>query len=150
MATDSEGNVYSGAQVNGLRRRHRVLRSKLQAKGTKGTKRLLRKRSRKEQRFGTHTNHVISKRIVATAKAQSFDIAVEELRGIRERVTARRGQRATVHSWSFYQLRSFITYKAKLAGIRVCGVDPRNTSRQCLCCGCIDKANRRSQSEFLC
>ncbi|MHB8368650.1 MAG: zinc ribbon domain-containing protein [Leptospirales bacterium] len=29
-------------------------------------------------------------------------------------------------------------------------VDPRNTSRQCSCCGCIDKKNRKSQSEFVC
>ncbi len=150
IATDSEGDMYCGSQVKGLRYRHRRLRAKLQAKGTRSAKRLLRKRSKKEQRFATHTNHVISKRLVQTAKALNYGIAVEELGGIRDRVTARRGQRSTLHSWSFFQLRSFITYKAKLAGISVVAVDPRNTSRTCPECGCIDKANRKSQSLFLC
>jgi hypothetical protein len=45
---------------------------------------------------------------------------------------------------------SFIEYKARLAGVRVQAVDPRNTSRLCPLCGCIDKANRKTQSEFLC
>jgi transposase, IS605 OrfB family, central region len=150
IATDSEGNMYSGSQVKGLRHRHRRLRAKLQAKGTHSTKRLLRKRSKKEQRFATHTNHVISKRIVQTAKALNHGIAVEDLGGIRERVTVRARQRSTLHSWSFYQLRSFLTYKAQLSGIRITAVDPRNTSRQCSECGYIDRANRKSQSLFLC
>jgi predicted transposase len=34
IATDGDGQVYSGAQVNNLRRRHARLRAKLQQKGT--------------------------------------------------------------------------------------------------------------------
>ena len=55
---------------------------------------------------------------------------VEELKGIRTRVRARKPQRATLASWSFAQLRSFVGYKAKMAGVRVVFVDPRNTSRE--------------------
>jgi IS605 OrfB family transposase len=150
IAVDSAGNVYSGAAIKSIRHRNRRIRAKLQSKGTKAAKRLLRMRNRKEARFAAHTNHVISKSIVATAKAQGQGIAIEELGGMRDRVTVRRGQRATVHSWSFFQLRGFIEYKARLAGIRVKAVDPRNTSRTCPLCGCIDKANRRTQSKFLC
>ena len=150
IAVDSEGNVYSGASVKGVRHRHRHLRAKLQRKGSKAARRLLKMRQRREARFATHTNHVISKRIVATAKALNHGIGIEELGGIRDRVTVRHSQRATLHSWSFYQLRSFIEYKAQLAGIKVQAVDPRNTSRTCPLCGCIDKANRVSQSQFLC
>ncbi|NDJ85293.1 MAG: transposase [Chloroflexi bacterium] len=29
-------------------------------------------------------------------------------------------------------------------------VDPRNSSRQCSCCGHIDKSNRKSHVKFLC
>jgi IS605 OrfB family transposase len=150
IAVDSEGNVYSGAHVKSIRHRNRKLRAKLQSKGTRAAKRLLRKRKAKESRFARHTNHVISKRIVATAKALGKDIAVEELGGIRDRAPVRHSQRATLHSWSFYQLRSFIEYKAQLGGVRVCAVDPRNTSRECPLCGCIDKANRPTQSQFKC
>jgi putative transposase len=52
--------------------------------------------------------------------------------------------------WAFFQLRTFIGYKAKLDGIPVKIVDPRNTSRTCHECGHCEKLNRRSQSVFLC
>src|SRR5262249_22279939 len=59
-------------------------------------------------------------------------------------------QRARLHGWSFFPLRQFVAYKAALAGVPVVFVDTRNTSRTCLECGVIDKASRRSPSEFRC
>ena len=150
IAADSDGNVYASAQVNGLRRRHRRLRQKLQAKGTHAARRLLTKRRKKETRFANHINHTVSKRIVATAQGTGRGIALENLSGIRDRLTVRKPQRAAMHSWSFFQLRSFVSYKARRAGVPVFWVDPRNTSRTCPQCGCIDKANRKSQSVFCC
>ena len=44
----------------------------------------------------------------------------------------------------------FIEYKALLAGVPVIYIDPRNTSRECISCGHIEKANRKSQSIFSC
>ncbi len=35
-------------------------------------------------------------------------------------------------------------------GLRVTAIDPRNTSRTCSACGHCEKANRKSQSEFVC
>ena len=77
-------------------------------------------------------------------------IALEKLTHIRTRARARRSQRATLHSWSFAQLQAFIVYKAALAGVPVHRVNPRNTSRTCPACGHIDKANRKTQSSFVC
>jgi IS605 OrfB family transposase len=150
IATTSDGIVFSSRQVNNVRFRHRRLRTKLQRKGTKAAKRRLRKLSGKEQRFATWVNHNISKRIVETAKRTEQGIALEELGGIRHRVRLRRSQRATLHSWSFHQLRTFIEYKAQLQGVPVVTVDPRNTSRTCPACGCVDKKNRPSQETFSC
>ena len=150
IAADSDGETYSGGQVNGLRKRHAKLRKRLQSKGTKSAKRLLKKRKRKESRFASNVNHTISKRLVAKAKGTGRGIALEELKGIRDRITVRKAQRRVHHSWSFHQLRSFIEYKAILAGICVVAVDPRNTSRTCPACGHIAKANRPSQASFLC
>ena len=150
IAADSDGAIYSGNQVNGLRKRHAKLRAKLQSKGTKPAKRLLKKRSKKEQRFARYINHCISKRLVAKAKDTGRGIALEDLKGIRDRVTVRKAQRRQHSSWAFADLRAKIEYKAKLKGVLVLNVDPKNTSRTCPVCGCVDKHNRPSQSLFSC
>jgi putative transposase len=150
IATDSDENNYSGGQVNGLRNRYFKIRKRLQSKGTKSAKRLLKKRSKKEKRFAKQENHRISKELVQRAKDTGRGIALEDLKGIRERATVRKSRRRQHHAWSFYDLRQKITYKAERAGIPVVFVDPRNTSRTCPQCGCVDKNNRKSQSLFSC
>ena len=150
IAADSDGKRYSGSEVKSVRHRQRRLRRKLQKLHTTSANRRLKKLAGKEQRFATHTNHVVSKQIVATAKGTGRGIAVENLSGIRERVKVRQKQRAVLHSWAFLQLKMFLLYKAVLAGIPLIEVDPRNSSRECSECGHTDKANRPSQSKFSC
>jgi len=150
IAVTSDNEFHQGKGVKQVRIRHRALRSKLQRHKTDSARRKLKRLSGRERRFAADTNHVISKRIVQTAKDTGRGIALENLTHIRERVTARRGQRAILHSWAFFQLRAFIEYKAKRAGVPVVAVDPRNTSRACPSCGCVDKRNRPSQDRFLC
>lgn len=150
IATGSDGTRYSGADLRGIRCRRRRLRAKLQSKGTRSARRRLKRLRRREDRFARDINHQISKRIVADAERTKSAIAIEELRGIRSRVRASRQQRAVLHSWSFGQLRSFITYKAALAGVPVILVDPRNSSRECSSCGHVDKKNRPNQATFRC
>ena len=150
IAVDSDGDVYSGGHLNGLRYRHARLRQKLQHKGTKSAKRLLQKRRQKERRFASWVNHTISKSLVNKARRHSLGIAIENLKGVTGRVTVRHGQRRQHHAWAFQQLRGFLEYKAALAGIPLIAVDPRNTSRTCPECGFVSKANRVSQAHFLC
>lgn len=150
IATDSDGTIHQGEALKKIRYRHRRLRNKLQRKRTHGSRRRLRRLSGQERRFAKHVNHVLSKRIVATAKRTKRAIALEDLKGIRMRVRARRSQRATLHSWAFAQLQAFIVYKALLAGVPVHFVNPRNTSRECPGCGHIAKANRKTQALFCC
>jgi IS605 OrfB family transposase len=152
LATDSEGETFSGEAVEKNRKRHQALRQRLQKRGTKSAKRHLNKLSGREARFKKNTNHVISKRIVQKAKANRQAIAIEDLRHIRKRTdsTVRKSQRAKHSSWSFRQLRSFLQYKAALAGVPLHTVDPRNTSRTCSVCGHGEKANRQSQAHFKC
>jgi IS605 OrfB family transposase len=88
---------------------------------------------------------------VRDAERTGRGLALEKLKGIRARVTARGSDaRARLGNWAFGQLRDFLFYKAKRAGVPVCFVDPRNTSRQCAACGCIDKKNRPNQATFKC
>jgi putative transposase len=150
VAADSDGETYAGGHLNGLRQRHARLRSRLQRKGTKSAKRLLKKRRRKERCFATNVNHIISKRLVTKAKGTGRGIALEDLTGIRERLNGSKAQRRSQHSWAFRQLRAFIEYKARLAGVPVVLVDPRHTSRTCPACGCIDKRNLPTQARFSC
>jgi len=150
IAVDSDGQTHSASHISNVRYRHRRLRAKLQSKGTRSAKRKLKRLSGKERRFAKDTNHCISKKLVAKAKDTNRAIALEDLEGIRSRVTVHRKQRANLHSWAFFQLRSFVTYKAKRAGVPVFLVDPRNTSRTCPACGHVDKTNRTSQSKFSC
>lgn len=150
IAVDSDGTIYNAAMVNNVRYRHRRLRDKLQRKGTLSAKRRLRKLRDQEQRFAKDVNHTISKRLVEQAERTKRAIALENLKGIRTRVRARRSQRAQLHSWSFRQLQTFIGYKAHRKGVILVFVDPRNTSRRCPACGYTDKANRLSQAAFQC
>lgn len=150
IAADSDGKLYSGSEIKSVRHRQRRLRAKLQSKQTRSAKRRLQKLSGKEFRFAKHVNHVISKQIVAAAERTGRGIAVEELTGIRDRIRATRRQRGVLHSWAFAQLRAFLEYKAKLAGICLVAVDPRNSSRECSACGHTEKRNRPNQSTFRC
>ncbi len=150
IAVDSDGTIHSGCAIKNVRYRHRRLRNKLQRLGTKHSRRRLRVLAGQEARFAKHVNHVISKGIIAKAKCTKRAIALEDLTHIRTRIKARRSQRAILHSWSFAQLQAFIAYKALGTGVPVHRVDPRNTSRTCPKCGCIDKANRKIQASFVC
>jgi putative transposase len=97
------------------------------------------------------TNHLISKRLVAKAERTKRAIALEDLKGIRQRARVKgRGQRARHSNWAFGQLRAFINYKAQLAGIPIVLVDAKYTSQRCSACGHTERCNRKSRAEFCC
>jgi putative transposase len=150
IATDSDGAIFSGEPVERVRRRHHRNRMRAQRKGTKGAKKRLKRLSRREARFRRHVNHCIGKAIVAKAKGTDRGIALEDLKGIRERTTVRAKQRSRHSGWAFGQLRSFVEYKAVLAGVPVVAVDPRDSSRTCSECGHCEKANRKDRAAFEC
>ena len=151
IATTSDGKLLSGEFVEDVRRKNNLQRKHLQRKGTKGAKKKLRRVSKREARFRKHENHCISKKIVETAKRTGRGIALEDLKSIRERVTARGGDaRNRLSGWSFHQMYTFLAYKATLAGVPVVLVDPAYTSQTCPECGHCERSNRKSQSEFRC
>jgi IS605 OrfB family transposase len=131
------------------RRYFRIQRA-LQSKGTKSAKRHLRKLAGKKLRFHRDCDHVLSKRIVQSA-TPGTTVVIENLTKIMNRARLRRGEgQRRLHSWSFAQLRSFLTYKAEEAGMKVVAVDPRHTSQTCSRCGFQSRSNRTKQSRFLC
>jgi len=151
IATDSTGRNWSSERVENVRKKYESLRSRLQAVGTKSAKRHLKRLSGKERRFKRDVNHCISKALVGYAEGTSSAIALEDLKGIRGRgITVGRSERSRHSKWAFSELRRFIEYKARLRGVPVIVVDPRNTSRECPLCHYTDKGNRPSRDVFRC
>ena len=110
LATDSDGESFRGDDVEACRNHYGRRRKVLQKVGTKSAKRKLRKTRSQERRFRNSTK--ISKAIVAKAKGTALAIGVEDLAGIGERTTVNKAQRNRMKGWAFYQLRTFIAYKA--------------------------------------
>ncbi len=150
LATTNDGENFPGQGVDRIRTRYGRIRRTCQKTGTKSAKRKLRKVRKKESAYRRNQNHLISKRIVAKAKDTNSAIACENLAGIGERTTARKPERSRMKGWAFHQLRTFISYKAAVAGIPIIAVDPRDTSRTCPECGHCEKGNRRSRDKFEC
>jgi IS605 OrfB family transposase len=155
IATDSEGTIHSSEPVKVLRRKMRRLRAGLQHQAkkhhSKSAYRHLCRIRHKHRRFQAWVNHNVSKQIVESAILSCKALALENLKGIRERGNGfGREFRWQLGGWAFDQLRQFVSYKAQAAGLPVVFVDPRNTSRTCSACGHCDKANRKSQSHFEC
>lgn len=159
LATTSDGDMHSGEATEAVRERYHERRKTLQraahkakqrGKRPKNIRRALARTKRKEARFRKDTNHRISKALVATATGTGRGIALEDLSGIRDRTRFRQSQRARMSGWAFGQLRQFVAYKARLAGVAVEVVDPAYTSVTCSECGCIDRSSRPAQAAFSC
>jgi IS605 OrfB family transposase len=150
IAVSSLGDVFSGEHIEKKRKQYHSHRQRLQKRGTRSAKRRIKKCGQKESRFRKDTNHVISKLLVTKAKALGYALALEELTHINKRVTVRRVNRSQRMSWAFAQLRSYITYKAELYGVPLAIVPAHYTSATCSECGYCEKANRKSQTVFLC
>jgi len=160
IATDSDGGQMPGAKVEKARRKYGDKRKTLQEAAAKrkqsGTRprsirRRLAKERAKESRYKRDVNHCTAKDYVANAKGTGRGIAVEDLSGIRDRTTANGADaRNRLSGWSFFQFRSFLEYKATLAGVPVAIVDPAYTSQTCAECGYCARRNRKTQATFRC
>ncbi|XVQ07162.1 RNA-guided endonuclease InsQ/TnpB family protein [Spirillospora sp. CA-255316] len=150
LATTSDAVNHQGRGLQRYRRRMARVRAELQAKGTKSARRKLKRRARREARPATHINHAIAKSVVADAERTGRGIALEDLRGIRDRTRVPRHRRATHTSWPFHQLGTFIAYKAERAGVPVLTVDAHYTSQSCPRCRYVSRRNRPTRDTFRC
>jgi putative transposase len=97
----------------------------------------------RESRIVRDLNHKISRKVVNYAVTNNSGIVLEDLEGIRKNRKQAKSFKYSLHSWSFYQLKTFIEYKAKLLGVPVVKIDPRYTSQQCSRCGLLGNRNRK-------
>jgi putative transposase len=147
----------------GKRVRHRAnhyarLRKRLQQKGTRGTKRRLKRVEQRERRLKMPATHTLAKQIIT--QHHHALLGLESLTDIRARTTRRTYKRKKhgkgyervspqarkanrVYSqWSFAELQSLISYKAALAGSFAIKVDAVYTSQTCPMCGYRSQENR--------
>ena len=134
------------------------LRKRLQKKGTRGSKRRLKRIEQRERRLKRQANHTLAKQIIKQHPHTLFGL--ELLTGIRERTKRKKRKRKQngkgyervspqarkanrVYSqWSFAQLHALIGYKAMLAGSLAIKVDAAYTSKACPKCGYTADENR--------
>jgi IS605 OrfB family transposase len=135
IAALSNGKSFNSKKLNDYREKRQKVRSSLQRKGTKGSKKVLKRLSGKERTTSTIINHTISKQIVKLAKSEGKGIAIEDLKGIRFSSNNKGKKfRTRVGKWNFNQLRSFLTYKSLLNGVKLTVVPPAYTSKTCSNC----------------
>jgi IS605 OrfB family transposase len=148
LASTSTQRLFGGGKLRHHRDEYRALHRRLQANGSQSARQLLRKVSGRERRHVTHTNHEVSKAIVAEAvQVGASAIVMEDLTHIRKPIQARRRERTRLHRWAWQELQGFVEYKAEAAGLRVVYVDPAYSSQTCSGCGGL---GRRVKHRFSC
>ena len=125
-----------GPDVSSITRNLRNRKSKLQKRGKKNA---LVKINKKQSRRVKDINHKVSRSLVDLAKEHCSAIVLEDLGKISKKGKAKRYVQKA--QWSFFQLETFILYKAALLGIPVIKVNPAYTSQRCSRCGDINKPN---------
>jgi putative transposase len=75
---------------------------------------------------------------MAWALGMKAALALEDLRGMKERIgkgKSRRMRQRLLNFWSIMTFHRILVHKARFYGVPVIFVDPRNTSRACPVCG---------------
>ncbi len=144
-APDRRPLVISGKKVKDYREYHSRLRRRLQAKGTRSSKRLLRQLSGKEKRYVLNEMRNSAKLIILYALAFSGPVLIlEKLTGIQTGNARRWGrkQRYLLNTWAYKVLRHCLEIQAEEHGVQVIFVNPAWSSRTCPRCGDARKENR--------
>jgi IS605 OrfB family transposase len=147
LVTTSEGIIYNAKKVRKQQRKYLYLRKKLSSKGTRSSKRLLKKLSGKEKRFSRDYNHCLSKKLANDQNVKVY--VIENLKGISKNRHKGKKFNKKLSSWTFFQFEIFLTYKCVANGIEVVKINPKYTSQMCYKCGHIDK-NNRNKEQFCC
>lgn len=115
-----------------IRNKYRNLRSNAQSKGQY---KLTKKLGRRETNIIKNLNHQMSSKIIKQCLATRSALVLEDLKGIRKQKSKGRKLNGMLNSWSFYQLETFLSYKALHYGVPIIKIDPHYTSQQCSRCG---------------
>lgn len=130
--------MFLGKQAQHIHEKYKAIRKKFQK--LKKLKKLKTIKHR-ESNIVKDINHKISKKVVDYARKNKCGIKLEKLEGIRQRTKQVKSFKYSLNSWSYYQLQTFVEYKAQLAGVKVAYIEPAYTSQMCHKCGLIGNRN---------
>lgn len=154
IVADNKGREilrFDGEIIKEYKKRLEKYRARIQSRQKKEFNKYTRV-GNKISNYSKYVNHVISKEIVKKAKQYNAGIVLEKLKGLKKsklNKSTPKNIRKALHIWSYADLIEKIKYKAKLEGVPVKEVSPRNTSKTCSRCGYV---NRRLKNErvFVC
>lgn len=137
---------FNGKRVAYQRKKYAYLRAKLQSAGTKSAKRHLKRLKQRENRWMSDVNHCLSKTLVDYYGANTLFV-LEDLTNVSfdEANQGSKDCNRDLHTWSFYDLQTKLTYKAQSNQSQVLIVSAKYTSQRCPKCGQIRKENRNHQ-----
>ncbi len=147
LAVCSDGRFFTSKAIRAAQRRFLYNKRGLQSKRhSRSARKKLKDMRRREQRFQSEANHVVTKTIAATPGVKTF--ALEDLSKIRVR-SGRKGRNWNhrFNRWSFSQFERFLRYKAEDQGKQVVLVDARFSSRTCHRC---HAGGQRQGGRFFC
>ena len=144
----SKTTFYDGRYIKAKRGHYKILRKQLQERDSKSAKRRIKSIGSRENRWVSDLNHSITKALVDKYGANTLFV-LEDLTNVRtstEKVSI--NNRYVSVSWSFYQFRQLLEYKAKMNNSMVIAVSPKYTSQTCPKCGHIEKDNRDKKNHL--
>ncbi len=140
--------IVRGGKLTAYREKMVLIRRRLQAKGTRSARRLLRHLRHREKRFVLDFCRKTAKQILQYAIRNDSPVLVfEKLTGIRARTRRlKKKNRRPLHTWPFLLLKRIIMEGTEEMGIPIVSVNPAYTSQRCPRCGTIAKHYRRRDS----
>ena len=125
-------------------------------KKSNNCKKAIAARNRLEERISNLRDHAINKATKEIAKKYSVIVLEDlQLKNMTRKAkgkgkAAKSGLNKSILDSCLGKIRQQLEYKALLYGSRIEYVKPHYTSQMCSVCGCIDRANRKSQAVFKC
>jgi putative transposase len=151
----SDGTVHDLSEVARLHTLYGIRRSRFYERHPHD--RRLKKKfasSRREKERVKQALHRVATLIVEKARANNEAIVLERLKGIRyaHKKGNREGtaKRRRIALWPFFQLQSYIDYKARWAGVPLEYVSAAYTSKTCSVCGYINHKLKVTDRSWLC
>jgi len=128
--------------------KRRRIQSRIRSRGLRA--RLLEKYRGREWRRIKEIYYKAVKRIIDKAKGIGATVIVMEDLEVYKEDLGSRELNGRIHRWSYRKFQQILEYQARLHGLNVKYVDPRNTSRICPVCGSELKENSNGRRLMKC